>query len=74
MRSFVLPIPTTPVPYLPGLDAESAAQTRRPGQSYGRADHRRAAAEPLDPRDVRGGKPPEDADGAVDWLNGVPRR
>jgi uncharacterized protein (TIGR03083 family) len=25
--------------------------------------------EPLDPREVRGGKPPEDSDGAIDWLN-----
>jgi uncharacterized protein (TIGR03083 family) len=26
-------------------------------------------AEPLDPRDVRDGKPPEDPDAAIDWLN-----
>ena len=30
------------------------------------ADHLK---EPLDPRDVRDGKPPEDLDGAIDWLN-----
>ncbi|MGB3229599.1 MAG: maleylpyruvate isomerase family mycothiol-dependent enzyme, partial [Mycobacterium sp.] len=26
-------------------------------------------SQPLDPRDVRDGKPPEDADAAIDWLN-----
>ena len=25
--------------------------------------------EPLDPREVRDGKPPEDHDGAIEWLN-----
>jgi len=25
--------------------------------------------EPLDPRDVRDGKPPDDPDAAIDWLN-----
>ena len=27
-------------------------------------------SEPLDPKDVRDGKPPDDLDGAIDWLNG----
>ena len=27
-------------------------------------------SQPLDPRDVRDGKPPEDTDAAIDWLNG----
>ncbi len=27
-------------------------------------------SEPLDPRDVRDGKPPDDPDAAIDWLNG----
>jgi uncharacterized protein (TIGR03083 family) len=29
--------------------------------------------QPLDPRDVRDGRPPDDADAAIDWLNGGAR-
>jgi uncharacterized protein (TIGR03083 family) len=31
-------------------------------------------SQPLDPREVRNGRPPDDPDAAIDWLNGGPQQ
>ena len=57
---------------LPRLDDEPAAQTRGRGNRWSAQIIAERRIEPLDPREVRDGKPPEDPDGAIDWLNAAP--
>ena len=59
----------TPVPACPGWTLKQLLKHVGRGNRWCAqivAEHRR---EPLDPREVRDGKPPEDLDGAIDWLN-----
>ena len=63
--------PTTPVPTCPGLDAQAAVPTRRPRQPVvARRSSPIGAPSRSIPREVRDGKPPDDPDAAIDWLNG----
>ncbi|HET6734124.1 maleylpyruvate isomerase family mycothiol-dependent enzyme [Mycobacterium sp.] len=62
--------PSTPVPTCPGWTLKQLFRHVGRGNRWAAqiiADRRTDA---LDPRDVRDGKPPEDPDGAMDWLNG----
>jgi uncharacterized protein (TIGR03083 family) len=61
--------PSTPVATCPGWTLKQLFRHVGRGNRWAAqiiADRRR---EPLDPRDVRGGKPPDDLDAAIDWLN-----
>ena len=60
--------PSTPVPTCPEWTLKQLFRHVGRGNRWAAqiiADRR---SEPLDPRDVRDGKPPEDSDAAVDWL------
>lgn len=62
--------PSTPVPTCPDWTLKQLFRHVGRGNRWAAqivADRR---CDPLDPRDVRDGKPPDDGDGAVDWLNG----
>jgi uncharacterized protein (TIGR03083 family) len=61
--------PSTPVPTCPDWTVKQLFRHVGRGNRWAAqiiADRR---SEPLDPRDVRDGKPPDDTDGAIDWLN-----
>jgi uncharacterized protein (TIGR03083 family) len=61
--------PATPVPTCPDWTLRQLFRHVGRGNRWAAqivADRRDT---PLDPRDVRDGKPPDDPDGAVDWLN-----
>jgi uncharacterized protein (TIGR03083 family) len=61
--------PSTPVPTCPDWTLQQLFRHVGRGNRWAAqiiADHR---AHALDPRDVRGGKPPDDPDAAIDWLN-----
>jgi len=62
--------PSTPVPTCPGWTIKQLFRHVGRGNRWAAqivADRR---SEPLDPKDVRDGKPPDDLDAAIDWLNG----
>ena len=62
--------PATPVPTCPGWTLRQLFRHVGRGNRWAAqivADRR---DEPLDPREVRDGKPPDDPDGAIDWLHG----
>jgi len=62
--------PSTPVPTCPDWTLRQLFRHVGRGNRWAAkivADRR---SEPLDPRDVRDGKPPDDLDAAIDWLNG----
>jgi uncharacterized protein (TIGR03083 family) len=62
--------PGTPVPTCPGWNINQLLKHVGRGHRWSAqiiADRR---FEPLDPREVRDGKPPDDPDGAIEWLNG----
>ncbi len=61
--------PSTPVPTCPDWTLKQLFRHVGRGNRWAAqiiADRR---SEPSDPRDVRNGKPPDDPDGAIDWLN-----
>jgi len=61
--------PATDVPTCPGWTIKQLFRHVGRGNRWAAqivADRR---SEPLDPREVRDGKPPEDADAAIDWFN-----
>ena len=61
--------PSTPVPTCPDWTLRQLFRHVGRGNRWAAqiiADRR---TQPLDPRDVREGKPPDDADAAIDWLN-----
>ena len=61
--------PSTPVPTCPGWTLKQLFRHVGRGNRWAAqiiADRR---TERLDPRDVRDGKPPDDPDAAIDWLN-----
>ena len=62
--------PETPVPSCPGWTMNQLLKHVGRGHRWSAQIIAERRLEPLDPREVRGGKPPEDPDGAIDWLNG----
>jgi uncharacterized protein (TIGR03083 family) len=60
---------STPVPTCPGWNLTQLLKHVGRGHRWSAQiiDERRQ--HPLDPREVRDGKPPDDADGAIDWMN-----
>jgi uncharacterized protein (TIGR03083 family) len=61
--------PATPVPTCPDWTIKQLFRHVGRGNRWAAqivADRRQG---PLDPREVPGGKPPDDQDGAIDWLN-----
>ena len=61
--------PETPVPSCPGWTMNQLLKHVGRGHLWSAQIVAERRHEPLDPRDVRGGKPPGDVDGAVAWLN-----
>ena len=62
--------PTTPVPTCPGWTLNQLFKHLGRGHRWAAQIVAERRTEPLDPREVRDGKPPEDRDAAIDWLNG----
>lgn len=62
--------PTTPVPTCPGWTMNQLFKHVGRGHRWAAQIVAERRTEPLDPREVRDGKPPEDPDAAIDWLNG----
>lgn len=61
--------PETPVPSCPGWTMNQLLKHVGRGHRWSAQIIAERRREPLDPREVRDGKPPGDLDGAVDWLN-----
>ena len=62
--------PSTPIPTCPGWTLQQLFRHVGRGNRWAAQIIAERRAEPLDPREVRNGKPPDDVDGAIDWLNG----
>ena len=62
--------PTTPIPTCPGWTLQQLFRHVGRGNRWAAQIIAERRAEPLDPREVRNGKPPDDIGGAIDWLNG----
>ncbi|HEX2212229.1 MAG TPA: maleylpyruvate isomerase family mycothiol-dependent enzyme [Mycobacterium sp.] len=62
--------PSTPVPTCPDWTLKQLFRHVGRGNRWAAQIVADRLMSPLDPRDVRDGKPPDDADGAVEWLNG----
>lgn len=62
--------PSTPVPTCPGWTLKQLFRHVGRGNRWAAQIVAERRCEPLDPREVRDGKPPDDPDGAVDWLVG----
>jgi uncharacterized protein (TIGR03083 family) len=61
--------PDAPVPTCPGWTINQLLKHVGRGHRWSAQIIAERRLGPLDPREVRDGKPPEDSDGAVDWLN-----
>ncbi|MDT5339632.1 MAG: hypothetical protein QOD90_5137 [Mycobacterium sp.] len=61
--------PDAPVPSCPGWTMNQLLKHVGRGHRWSAQIIAERRLQPLDPREVRGGKPPEDSDGAIDWLN-----
>jgi uncharacterized protein (TIGR03083 family) len=61
--------PTTPVPTCPGWTLNQLLKHVGRGNRWSAQIIAERRAEPLDPREVRDGKPPEDRDSASHWLH-----
>src|ERR1700712_5267870 len=61
--------PETPVPSCPGWTMNQLLKHVGRGHRWSAQIIAERRLETLDPREVRGGKPPDDPDGAVEWLN-----
>ncbi|GLP77908.1 hypothetical protein TUM20983_50180 [Mycobacterium antarcticum] len=61
--------PETPVPTCPGWTMNQLLKHVGRGNRWSAQIIAERRREPLDPREVRDGKPPEDPDGAIEWLN-----
>jgi len=59
-----------PVPTCPGWTLNQLFRHVGRGNRWAAQIIAERRSEPLDPREVRDGKPPDDRDGAVGWLNG----
>lgn len=62
--------PSTPVPTCPDWTLRQLFRHVGRGNRWAAQIIAGRRNEPLDPREVRNGKPPDDPDAAVDWLNG----
>ncbi|MHA3024053.1 maleylpyruvate isomerase family mycothiol-dependent enzyme [Mycobacterium sp. BMJ-28] len=62
--------PSTPVPTCPDWTLTQLFRHVGRGNRWSAQIITDRLTEPLDPRDVRDGKPPEDPDAAIDWLHG----
>lgn len=60
---------STPVPTCPGWTVKQLFRHVGRGNRWSAQIIGEQRTEPLDPRDVRDGKPPDDLDGAIAWLN-----
>jgi uncharacterized protein (TIGR03083 family) len=65
--------PSTPVPTCPGWAITQLFRHVGRGDRWAAQIISDRADEYIDPRTVSGGKPPDDADGVVDWLRGGAR-
>ena len=61
--------PATPVPTCPGWTLNQLFKHVGRGERWCAQIIAERRSEPLDPREVHGGKPPEDPDEAIAWLN-----
>ena len=61
--------PATPVPTCPGWTLNQLFKHVGRGNRWSAQIIAERRLEPLDPRSVHSGKPPEDPDAAIDWLN-----
>jgi uncharacterized protein (TIGR03083 family) len=61
--------PSTPVPSCPGWTLKQLFRHVGRGNRWAAQIVAERRSEPLDPREVMGGKPPDDPDAAIDWLN-----
>ncbi len=66
--------PSTPVPTCPGWTLKQLFRHVGRGNRWAAQIIADRKTEPLDPRDVREGKPPDDPDAAIDWLNSGAQR
>lgn len=62
--------PSTPVPTCPDWTLKQLFRHVGRGNRWAAQIVADRLMSPLDPRDVRDGKPPDDTDGALEWLNG----
>ncbi|TPG28245.1 maleylpyruvate isomerase family mycothiol-dependent enzyme [Mycolicibacterium hodleri] len=62
--------PETQVPTCPGWTMNQLLKHVGRGHRWSAQIIAERRHEPLDPREVRDGRPPEDLDGAIEWLNG----
>ncbi|MGV0790619.1 maleylpyruvate isomerase family mycothiol-dependent enzyme [Mycolicibacterium sp. XJ1819] len=62
--------PSTPVPSCPDWTLKHLLRHVGRGNRWAAQIIAQRRSDPLDPRDVSDGKPPDDADGAITWLNG----
>jgi uncharacterized protein (TIGR03083 family) len=62
--------PSTPVPTCPGWTLEQLFRHVGRGNRWAAQIVAERRNQPLNPREVRDGKPPADPDAAIDWLNG----
>jgi uncharacterized protein (TIGR03083 family) len=62
--------PSTPVPTCPDWTVRHLFRHVGRGNRWAAQIVAERRSEPLDPRAVRDGKPPDDEDAAIDWLNG----
>ena len=63
----------TPVPTCPGWTLKQLLRHVGRGDRWAAQIVGERLTDYLDPRDVRNGKPPDDADGTIDWLRGGAR-
>lgn len=61
--------PSTPVPTCPDWTLKQLFTHVGRGNRWAAQIVAERRYQPLDPREVRDGKPPDDPDGAADWLN-----
>jgi uncharacterized protein (TIGR03083 family) len=61
--------PSTPVPTCPDWTLRQLFRHVGRGTRWAAQIVTERRSDPLDPRDVREGKPPDDPDAAIDWLN-----
>jgi uncharacterized protein (TIGR03083 family) len=62
--------PSTPVPTCPDWTLKQLFTHVGRGNRWAAQIVAERRSQPLDPRDVRDGRPPDDPDAAIDWLNG----
>lgn len=66
--------PSTPIPTCPGWTLKQLFRHVGRGTRWAAQIVAERRQEPVAPRQVRNGKPPDDPDAAIEWLNGGPRQ